>query len=132
MSRGDPGRGEADGVARRERARALELGTPRGHEHVDVAVVRHGHGLPGPSRPAPEHGVLLADRDGRIVTATARHRHEAAAAELVVDVELLVARRDPGVSGSTHIWTKWTSDLPGFISVWRMPAPAVIRWASPG
>ena len=44
------------------------------------------------------------------------------------------------MSGTTHIWTKWTGVVwwspanvhESFFSEWRMPVPALIRWASPG
>ena len=39
----------------------------------------------------------------------------------------------PAVSATTHIWTKWTGSVwEWFISEWRIPRPALIRWARPG
>jgi hypothetical protein len=66
------------------------------------------------------------------VALAARDRHEAAASERVVHVELLVAGlRSPAVSGHPHLDEVDGRVGLGFISLWRMPVPADIRCASP-
>ena len=145
VTRCPPVTGEPRRVAVAQRAGALQLDRAAGTKRCTNGASGRSTSSPGASRAACSAAypllIRIADAPSCSVHA-GRDRHQAAAQQLVVDLQLLVAGLDARlVRQHPHLHevhrvacaaSPPVSRQASFFSECRMPVPALIRWARPG